>query len=93
VIVPLSLREAHRTGFSRYMTTGESRILDRRIEITALRADGSEFPVELTITRTGLPGSPAFIGYCWTARKCQWETARSASDGRTNVSVTWVTPA
>jgi signal transduction histidine kinase len=45
------------------MTTGESRILDRRIEITALRAGGSEFPVELTITRTGLPGSPAFIGY------------------------------
>jgi hypothetical protein len=41
VIVPPSLREAHRAGFSRYMTTGESRILDRRIEITALRADGS----------------------------------------------------
>lgn len=36
---------------------------DRRIEITALRADGSEFPVELTITRAGLPGSPGFIGY------------------------------
>jgi PAS domain S-box-containing protein len=63
VIVPPSLREAHRAGFSRYMTTGESHILDRRIEITALRADGGEFPVELTITRTGLPGSPAFIGY------------------------------
>jgi PAS domain S-box-containing protein len=63
VIVPPSLREAHRAGFSRYMTTGESRILDRQIEITALRADGSEFPVELTITRAGLPGSPGFIGY------------------------------
>jgi signal transduction histidine kinase len=63
VIVPPSLSEAHRAGFSRYMTTGESHILDRRNEITALRADGSEFPVELTITRAGLPGSPAFIGY------------------------------
>jgi PAS domain S-box-containing protein len=63
VIVPPSLREAHRAGFSRYMTTGESRILDRRIEITALRADGREFPAELTVTRAGLPGSPAFIGY------------------------------
>ena len=62
-IVPPSLREAHRAGFSRYMATGESHILDRRIEMTALRADGSEFPVELTITRAGLPGSPAFIGY------------------------------
>jgi len=63
VIVPPSLREAHRAGFSRYMTTGESRILDRRIEITALRADDSEFLVELTVTRADLPGSPAFIGY------------------------------
>jgi PAS domain S-box-containing protein len=63
VIVPPSLREAHRAGFSRYMTTGESHILDRQIEVTALRADGTEFPVELTITRAGLPGSPAFIGW------------------------------
>jgi PAS domain S-box-containing protein len=63
VIVPPSLREAHRAGFSRYMATGESHILDRQIEVTALRADGTEFPVELTITRAGPPGSPAFIGY------------------------------
>ena len=55
VIVPPSLREAHRAGFSRYMTTGESHIMDRRIEITALRADGSEFPVELTVTRPACP--------------------------------------
>ena len=28
-----------------------------------MRADGSEFPAELTVTRAGLPGAPAFIGY------------------------------
>ena len=28
-----------------------------------MRADGSEFPVELTVTRTGPPGAPAFTGY------------------------------
>ena len=51
-IVPPSLRQAHRDGFAKYLATGEARILDQRIEITAMRADGSEFPAELTITRT-----------------------------------------
>jgi PAS domain S-box-containing protein len=31
--------------------------------MTALRADGSEFPVELTITRIPLDGPPSFTGY------------------------------
>src|SRR5215470_16243162 len=62
-VVPPSLREAHRRGFARYLATGQLRILDRRIEITAMRADGSEFPAELTVTRTGPAGTPAFTGY------------------------------
>lgn len=62
-IVPPSLRDAHRAGFRRYLDTGETRILGRRLELTAMRADGSEFPVELTIARTGPPDAPAFTGY------------------------------
>ena len=38
-------------------------MLDRRLEITGMRADGSEFPVELTITRIEVPGPPMFTGY------------------------------
>jgi PAS domain S-box-containing protein len=63
VIVPPSLREAHRQGFARHLATGERRILDQRLELTAMRADGSEFPAEITVTRTGLPTEPAFTGY------------------------------
>ena len=63
VIVPPSLRAAHRDGFTRHLATGATRILDRRIEITAMRADGSEFPAEVTVTRTGLTGELAFTGY------------------------------
>jgi PAS domain S-box-containing protein len=63
VIIPPSLREKHLTGFARYLATGESKILGRHIEMTALRADGSEFPVELTITRIPQDGPPAFTGY------------------------------
>jgi len=63
VIIPPSLREKHRTGFARYLTTGESRVLGRRLEMTALRADGREIPVELAITRIPQDGPPAFTGY------------------------------
>jgi PAS domain S-box-containing protein len=63
VIVPPSLREKHRQGFARYLATGEARVLGKRIELTAVRADGSEFPVELAITRIPLEGPPSFTGY------------------------------
>jgi PAS domain S-box-containing protein len=63
VIVPPSLRDAHRSGLARYLATGEAKILDRRIELIAMRADGSEFPGELTVTRVDLPGRTAFVGF------------------------------
>jgi PAS domain S-box-containing protein len=62
-IIPPSFREKHRRGFARYLATGEARVLGKRIEMTAVRADGSEFPVELAITRIPLEGPPSFTGY------------------------------
>jgi PAS domain S-box-containing protein len=63
VIIPPSLREKHHRGFARYLTTGDSRVLGRRLEMTALCADGREIPVELTITRIPQDGPPAFTGH------------------------------
>lgn len=63
VIIPPSLRDAHRRGFARYLATGEERVLGRRLELMAVRADGSEFPVELAITRIASDGPPTFTGY------------------------------
>jgi PAS domain S-box-containing protein len=62
-IVPPALREAHRRGLARYLETGQASILDRRIELSAMRADGTLFSAELTVTRTGMPGQPTFTGY------------------------------
>jgi PAS domain S-box-containing protein len=62
-IVPPSLREAHRRGLARYLATGQEVILNRRIEMSAMRADGTEFPAEVAVTRTGLPGEPTFTAY------------------------------
>jgi PAS domain S-box-containing protein len=63
VIIPLSLREKHRRGFAHYLATGEAQVLGKRIETTAVRADGSEFPIELAISRIPLEGPPSFTGY------------------------------
>ncbi|MGA2010016.1 MAG: PAS domain S-box protein [Solirubrobacteraceae bacterium] len=63
VIVPPAQRDAHRRGLGHHLATGEAKILDRRIELVAMRADGSEFPVELTVTRIELPDGPAFVGF------------------------------
>jgi PAS domain S-box-containing protein len=63
VIIPPTFREMHRQGFARYLATDEARVLGKRVEMTAVRADGSEFLVELTITRTPLDGPPSFTGY------------------------------
>jgi serine phosphatase RsbU (regulator of sigma subunit) len=49
------LRDAHRNALRRYLETGESTILGRRVELSALRSGGSEFPVELAVTQ--LPDS------------------------------------
>ena len=49
LIIPPVHRESHRQGISRFMATGASNIIGKRLEITALRADASEFPIELTV--------------------------------------------
>jgi PAS domain S-box-containing protein len=63
-IIPPNLREAHARGLRRYLETGEGPVLRRRLELTGLRADGTEFPVELAIVPVLLPGRPPFFtGY------------------------------
>lgn len=49
VIVPPAYREAHHQGMLRLQASGKSTLLGKLIEISALRRDGSEFPIELTI--------------------------------------------
>jgi diguanylate cyclase (GGDEF)-like protein/PAS domain S-box-containing protein len=63
LIVPPALREAHSTGFERYLATGEGPLLGKRIEVPAMRADGSEFASELSIQAVDAPGGPLFTAY------------------------------
>ena len=63
LIIPLRLRPDHRRGLARFLETEHAVILDRRLELSGLHKNGTEFPVELTITRINLPGPPTFTGY------------------------------
>lgn len=63
LIIPPEARERHRAALARYLATGESVILGRRIELVGMRASGQTFPVELTVTRVPGSGPPRFAGY------------------------------
>jgi PAS domain S-box-containing protein len=56
-IVPERHRASHRHGLARYERSGVGGVLDSRIETYALRRDGTEFPIELAITRVQLADS------------------------------------
>ncbi|HYJ30607.1 MAG TPA: HWE histidine kinase domain-containing protein [Allosphingosinicella sp.] len=63
LIVPERFREPHCSGLERYNRTGEERVLNRRIEIAAMRKDGTEIPVELSITTAVSVRETVFIGF------------------------------
>ncbi|GGC67813.1 PAS domain S-box protein [Undibacterium terreum] len=49
LIVPLRMREAHDRGLAQFVKTGQGAILNKRIVVSAMRKDGKEIPIELTI--------------------------------------------
>ena len=50
ILMPMPHRQSHDGYLQRYTKTGEKRILDNARELVACRKDGSEFPVEVSIT-------------------------------------------
>jgi PAS domain S-box-containing protein len=79
LIVPGPLRPAHRNALARNVETGKSSILDRRIELSALRRDGSEFAVELSVTRVAGADPPEFVGF---VRELSERGGRGAENAR-----------
>ena len=83
LIVPAELRDAHRAGLRRHRQSGQSRLLERRIELTALRRDGTTFPIELTISRMQVRGRWSFLGFLRdVTERRQHEREREASAAR-----------
>lgn len=63
LIIPPAYRDGHERGLSHYLATGEGPVLDRHIEVAALHRDGSEFPVELSVTASEQFGDKLFVGF------------------------------
>jgi PAS domain S-box-containing protein len=62
LVIPPEHRAAHRAGLERAVAEGQSWVLGRRVELTAMRADGREFPVEVSVSRTP-HDPPRFTGW------------------------------
>jgi len=63
LIVPRQHRQAHVDGLRRFRETGEGRVINRRIEITAMHRDGHEFPIELAIAPVPAPEGTEFSAF------------------------------
>ena len=72
MIIPPAMRGEHRRGLERYLATGEGSFLGRRVEVTAMRSDGSEFPMELAITPVPLREQTVFTAYMRDITREKW---------------------
>jgi PAS domain S-box-containing protein len=62
LIIPARYRDAHQNGLKRYLETGKAVVLGRRIQVSGLRKDGEEFPLELSISPVETADGLAFVG-------------------------------
>jgi len=62
LIIPERVREAHRTGMHRVSSGGESHVIGKTVELAAIRKDGTEFPVELSLATWVLDDERYYTG-------------------------------
>ena len=63
LIKPPGLQERHDQALENYLATGKELILGKRIEFTAIRSQGSEFPVELSLISISTTAGQIFTAY------------------------------
>src|SRR5271165_100298 len=63
VLMPEFLRKLHEKGFGRYLATGQRHINWQGTELTALRKNGQEFPVEISFGEVSRDGHKVFTGF------------------------------
>jgi PAS domain S-box-containing protein len=80
LIIPPRFRSAHRQGLKDFLYAGKGPFLNRQIEHVALRRDGSEFPVEFSVSPLKLDNAYIFSGFIHdiTARKAAERQIRQA---------------
>ena len=61
-ITPQRFFAAHKIGFSHFKKTGKGPVVGKTLELVALRKDGTEFPIELSLSATMIDGLWNAIG-------------------------------
>jgi PAS domain S-box/diguanylate cyclase (GGDEF) domain len=56
LLIPAAMREQHRKGFMRYQASGQSKMMGQRLQLTAQKKNGTEFPVEMTLNENIIDG-------------------------------------
>ncbi len=84
ILMPEKYREMHTAGIARHIATGEEHVIGNTVELTGLRKDGSEFPIELSLSawKTGQENFYSSIIRDITERKraeAELEQARDAA--------------
>jgi len=62
LLMPPRFRDAHRAGIKRIVSTGESHVIGKVIELAGLKKDGSEFPLELSLSTWTTTEGRGFTG-------------------------------
>jgi diguanylate cyclase (GGDEF)-like protein/PAS domain S-box-containing protein len=84
LIIPAELAGAHREGM-RHALRGGGRLIDRRVELPALRRDGSRLTVEVRIRRMEVRGEPTFSAFLHDVTLRKQQDARREYESRHDV--------
>jgi PAS domain S-box-containing protein len=76
VVLPPARREEHTRAMRRFLESGEVGVLNRRVEVTALRRDGTQFPAELAMTPMRVGGAYAFTAFIRDISDRKWAERR-----------------
>jgi len=61
-LVPQRYHEAYKKGFDRFKATGQGPVIDKTLELMAIKKDGAEIPIELSVSAVNLKGKWNAIG-------------------------------
>ncbi|HEX8616994.1 MAG TPA: PAS domain S-box protein [Thermoanaerobaculia bacterium] len=92
LLIPERFRSTHQRAMRAFLDTGDASSIGRRVEWIALRADGSEFPIEVRITAEGDSSGmtfTAFISDITERRRAEEERIASVAKFRALVEHTY----
>ncbi len=62
ILMPERYRDGHRQAIRRFLSTGQSSVSGKKRDYEALRKDGTEFPISITMSPAHVNGGYTFIG-------------------------------